>query len=74
MIINTNDKNTITLYPNPVVNTLNVSTDYDVLNIYDISGKLVKTSNTNSSVDVSNLENGVYIVSIDGITKRIVKR
>jgi hypothetical protein len=67
----------LTLYPNPTAGTLHISFQgrpqfYDPvtgIDIYDLSGRRVKsiavTGYTNDiSVDVSNLPQGEYIVSI----------
>lgn len=57
-----------TMYPNPVGNTLNIS-DLNGVNkivIYDVSGKLIESFEVEShqvSVNTSNLNVGVYIVS-----------
>jgi len=60
------------VYPNPCVNTLNVSglDNKDFVNIYDLSGKLVLKTNEKTDIDVSSLSSGVYIVN----GKRVVKR
>jgi hypothetical protein len=57
------------VYPNPVTNgVVNVSTDLDgekTIAIYDILGKqVVKTTTSNNSLNVANLNAGVYIIKI----------
>lgn len=78
----------ITVYPNPTVNFINIKIDETMndritFNIISIEGKLVKQGNINNGevqVDVSNLTDGMYIVNItnntDGtnISERIVKQ
>lgn len=57
--------NQFLLYPNPANNILNVKTQEEgSASIFDISGNLVKTLNYkgNSSFDISNLDNGNYII------------
>jgi Secretion system C-terminal sorting domain len=64
----------IKLYPNPVINYLNIrfkkneSVNYQLL-LSDINGKqVIKTSlnsqNTNNQLDISRLSNGIYVLSI----------
>lgn len=67
----------INLYPNPVVNYLNIrfkkneSVNYQ-LQLFDINGKqIIKTSlnsqNNNHKLDVSLLSNGIYVLSISSV-------
>ena len=55
----------ISIYPNPVENTLNVTSNVPIKNIsiYNIQGQLVRYDNDNN-VDVSNLSKGIYIVKV----------
>ncbi|MES2617528.1 MAG: T9SS type A sorting domain-containing protein [Bacteroidota bacterium] len=75
---------TVGLYPNPAVNTLNVNLNdlnaSDVtIQIMDAFGKVVKsdiniTNNNSFTVDVRNLESGIYIINMtnaDGIATSI---
>ena len=68
----------IKLYPNPVINTLNVDCDGDFneIKIYDVSGRLVFSTKDKDKnrIDMSVFENGIYIVNVDGVSKKIVKR
>ena len=64
-------QNTISLYPNPVSNQLNVSTNSEIqkLVIYDVTGKQVKYQEENTnSIDVEDLKSGFYLleITIDG--------
>ncbi len=70
------------LYPNPAQNQIIISLDYQpkTISIYSILGEkiLEQSSNQNeTSVDVSNLSNGVYLVNIKSdngvsITKKLI--
>jgi hypothetical protein len=77
--INQNAKNTLSVYPNPSSNVIYVDgIDFNtstVATIVDLQGKLVKTVelNGNNAIDISELNNGVYIVKIDNKVSRIVK-
>lgn len=59
----------ITLYPNPVVDVVNYTSTVPVsgIDIYDVSGKLVKSvSGNNNSFSVSELAPGYYTARIKG--------
>ena len=70
------------VFPNPVADILNVDSQLPILNyqIYNILGSLVMTSEVNTlntSIDVSDLRSGVYMIKLNGMegsqTKRFVK-
>ena len=69
-----NLENTISVYPNPVINTLNIEGELESVEIYDVFGKLVLTS-TKNTINTSKLANGVYLLNINTnhsiVTKRI---
>lgn len=63
----------ISLYPNPAVNTevVNITANYAVekVEIYDITGKIVKTivlenATDNPTIDISGIQNGAYIFNV----------
>ena len=64
----------ISIFPNPVKNTLNIQGEIESVDIFDVFGKLVLTS-TNNTINTSDLADGVYIVHINTnnmiVTKRI---
>jgi len=70
---------TLSFYPNPVKNVLNFSEEVTDVKITDVSGRAVKQFSTpGKSADLSNLSNGVYIVSAttengETIIKKIIK-
>jgi hypothetical protein len=74
-----NNLNNMSLFPNPVNDVLfiNSSNTIDRIEIYDLLGKLVKTSYTQDQIDLRHLESGVYIVKLyndNHITvKKIIK-
>jgi len=79
-----NQRNGITLYPNPVINDLFIVTNgtKDLkVEIYSIAGALVYAENIsgeNVSVNLGSLSSGLYIIKVnDGqtvITKQVVKK
>ena len=73
----TDEKSTknISIFPNPVKNTLNIQGQMESVEIFDVFGKLVLNS-TNNTINTSNIAEGIYVVKINTnnniiITKRI---
>ena len=65
----------ISIFPNPVKNTLNIQGEMESVEIFDVFGKLVLTS-TNNTINTSDLADGIYVVNIINtnniiVTKRI---
>ncbi|MHC0445502.1 DUF5074 domain-containing protein [Flavobacterium sp. 3-218] len=56
----------LSIYPNPVSNYLNISTEDEIKNvvIYDVTGRTISTRLNNSQIDVSNFAKGFYIINI----------
>ena len=73
-------KNTIKVFPNPSADVVNVDTDSKILSIevFDVSGKSVKTVRGAKSVNVSTLNKGNYIIKVQtengSFTKKRVKK
>jgi uncharacterized repeat protein (TIGR01451 family) len=63
----------LTLYPNPATNIIHVVSENgqnSVIKILDLNGRLVMTERLNNgkvSLDVSNLTNGMYVISTIGV-------
>ena len=72
--INENNTSEFNIYPNPVKNALTITGDYSSANIYDVFGKLVLTSQTQKTIDVSTLSNGLYFVIINDENTITVKK
>jgi len=68
------NKKEFSVYPNPFTNELNINgTDGELVRILDMTGKvLMETTDTN--IDVSELNSGMYIVNSNGVSKKVVKR
>ncbi|WP_159432690.1 S8 family serine peptidase [Mesonia phycicola] len=73
----------INIWPNPTNDLLNISTtsninfeDYNI-NIYDLQGRIVVKNITTETVDISNLNAGLYIINFsngqNSIQKKIIK-
>ncbi len=70
-IVNNTYSNTLNVYPNPVNDVLNIAnvSDANEIVIYDVTGKVVKSMKVNGSdisVNVSDLQRGVYFVNVYG--------
>jgi hypothetical protein len=70
----------VNIYPNPTAGIVNLVSgkNIDHVNVYDISGRLVKTVNKISSdktvLDLSSLANGTYILKIQADNKVVTKK
>jgi len=66
--ITENGTKTVSIYPNPTTDYVNVTNaENTVINIYDMTGKIVKTCNiteSNSFIDITNLNSGNYIFEV----------
>jgi hypothetical protein len=76
------DKNTITIYPNPVKNTLHLDLSNHSENlgkefqISDVNGRVVIQDSINNyanPIDVSILNTGLYFFKIENIVKKFIK-
>ncbi|HEX6845840.1 MAG TPA: T9SS type A sorting domain-containing protein, partial [Chitinophagaceae bacterium] len=72
----TRNKN-IDVYPNPAINyfiVYNYDLSNNMISLYDISGKLMMSKQTKdlaTRVDVNDLPNGVYVLTIKGTDGKI---
>lgn len=66
------NKHLINYYPNPLNNTLHVNNYFEKGKILDLTGRTVKEF-TESSVDVSNLPKGLYILRLLNYSNHTVK-
>jgi pectate lyase len=70
------------LYPNPVTNILTIElgnefTANSVIKLYDISGKLISTKKvkeTTQTLNMQQLQAGVYLIKVSNGSKNVVKR
>ena len=81
MGVNDQNQNTISVYPNPTSDYLNITSNksVDTVSIYSAEGKLLQTINGNTTqIDISSYPKGVYLVTIQSgkITKtqKVVKK
>ena len=69
--------NDLKLFPNPVNNTLNIITEKNILKIeiYDALGRVILLrENPSTTIDVEQLEHGIYLIAIIFENQKIVKR
>lgn len=67
--IESNQSTEISVYPNPTNGNLNIEVNENsIVSLFDLNGRLVKTENVYSTIlnwNISDLENGVYILTIE---------
>lgn len=64
---------TIAMYPNPAKNQFSISTATQKVEVYAVTGQLVRSfgaADANTSFDVSNLVSGMYLVKITDMNNR----
>lgn len=62
--INTKNNLSLTLFPNPSNSIVNLQGgEYISIEIYSLEGKLLLRSDLNNSINISPLENGIYLVN-----------
>jgi len=69
----------ISIYPNPTNQFVNVDTDGKLdlqLNVYDLTGKLMITSSSQATIDLNELNNGIYMLEITDVdtSERVLER
>lgn len=63
----------ICIYPNPTSDFIIIgNAEPQHISIYTLDGRLIKTVENTNVVDVRDLNKGMYLINIDGRTKRIV--
>jgi hypothetical protein len=77
--IETQPQSTITIYPNPTKDYINISVENDKIEnveIYNLTGKLVKQEKSNK-INISNLPVGMYIIKVEtdggNCIKKVIK-
>ncbi|NHM02945.1 alpha-amylase family glycosyl hydrolase [Flavobacterium difficile] len=76
-----NSLSQLELYPNPTSNAFMLSVDAKKVEIYSITGQLIKTENNsvaNKEISISDLSKGIYIVKITNadnvsVSKKLIK-
>ena len=78
--LNSVQKTSISLFPNPIINTLTIQAGIDIneFKLYSIHGKLIESGSLESNQkDLSHLQSGVYVLDLkinnDWIQYKIIK-
>jgi len=71
--------NDFTIYPNPANDVINISSTLAVIKnavITDVNGRIVKeiSSLNNNQIDISNLNSGIYFLSIESSEGKAIKK
>lgn len=67
------------IFPNPVNNVLNISSNIEVneIKVYSLLGKLIKSNFNSNSINLNDLTNGIYIVKFkspnNSFTEKFIK-
>lgn len=76
--VSENNRNDFMIYPNPASEFIIIKDDshksHNVV-IYDLTGKIILKKYTcpeNNRIDISNIPDGIYVISIDGVKSRFV--
>lgn len=66
--------NSISIYPNPTINVLNINTLFNNFqaSVFDISGKLVLEKKNCYTIDVSEFQRGVYIFKLQDLDSKTI--
>ena len=62
--INQLDPTAINIYPNPAQDVLTITGDYTSVDMFNVLGELVLSSEYTNSIDISSLSDGIYILNI----------
>lgn len=60
-------KNEVMIYPNPTRNSFALSADVTLVEIYNITGQIIKSFNnatSNQQFDITDLETGIYLIKL----------
>ncbi|MBA3680861.1 MAG: T9SS type A sorting domain-containing protein [Bacteroidetes bacterium] len=74
-IISASNNAFISLYPNPTNSVLNINSDAELISgmiIRDVTGKEILSGKTNTQINVSSLEAGVYFISLFDENEKLV--
>ncbi|WP_109831768.1 Ig-like domain-containing protein [Reichenbachiella versicolor] len=71
--IDQSETSDVIVYPNPTSDKLYINTPISVVELTDAMGRQIKKEVTNGIIDVSDLENGIYLINTPLQTIRFVK-
>ena len=64
----------LTIYPNPTSGLVNINTEVGHLQLFNFAGQLILEKKNISQFDLSVYPSGLYLVRLDEMTKKVVKR
>ena len=64
----------LSIYPNPVKDVLTIQGNYTSVDMFDVLGNLVLSSETTKNINVSELSNGIYMINIKTENGIVVKK
>jgi hypothetical protein len=74
--INNSEKNKISIYPNPTQNIINIRFPLENIKkeylIHDITGRLAKRGPLSETLNVSDLDRGVYLFTVENETVKLI--
>lgn len=76
-ILDVQIENQISIYPNPVKNTLHIiqaNSNINTISIYNVIGKLVLSTNYSNTINLSKLNSGLYFVKFNMDNKVVIKK
>lgn len=79
-VINVNEMSTgaFGIYPNPATSSINIKSNITAateVNVYDMTGRLVKKvviNDSNATINVEDLNKGIYFININGKVEKLV--
>jgi len=68
------NNNLFAIYPNPATDMIRIAGEFDQVQIFNISGQLVKSYTNNDRLSVADLNAGIYMVKVTGEAGASVKK
>jgi hypothetical protein len=59
--------NNINVYPNPTTGMVYFDENFELIEVYDINGKMVQTFQNQNQINLAHVSNGVYIIKINNL-------
>ena len=72
--INEEKNSSLSIYPNPAKDILNIDGVYNSITISNIHGQTVLVTNSKKEVNISSLQQGIYLITIESNDKKIMKK
>jgi ELWxxDGT repeat protein len=74
--INSISKTSVSVYPNPTSSFINIKSETAItkIEIFDLLGKQILTTGTQSQLDVSNYQSGIYLLKLYSDNRHSIKK